>query len=76
MSNLLTTVGLCLDIIGVILLLNHDPGRGMSIRNSEGKEFLIPGGSQEERRTGPRKAALGGYLIIAGFLFQIVAQWV
>ncbi|MDO8272800.1 MAG: hypothetical protein Q7U82_12945 [Gammaproteobacteria bacterium] len=75
-SSILATVGLIIDIVGVVLVMKYDPGRPLAVRDSKGEEVLLPLGSSAERKVGARLFSWGAYLIVLGFLVQILSQWV
>lgn len=71
-ASTLTTVGLALDIIGVILLFRSLPSRVLRV----GKSGILEDGSESDNKLSDpiRYAALA--LIIVGFALQGIAVWV
>ncbi|WP_237133817.1 hypothetical protein [Pseudohongiella sp. O18] len=71
--TVLITIGLILDIVGVLIILKYDLGKPLPVKSSKGKDFKVRLGSASDQT--PWKKALAGWgiwLIGFGFVLQII----
>ncbi len=76
-SNLLNSIGLILDIVGVVMIWRYGLGEPLS---REGKTYLITGQIDESEKAKAkwfdRLSKTGLALILGGFLLQLVSNFV
>ena len=75
LSNIVASVGLVLDIVGVFLIWKFGLGCPLVVKSSEGKDIEVMSGKSEERVTFQRMDQAGFVLLILGFTLQIFAVW-
>ena len=76
-ADAIATLGLALDIIGVILIWKFDPGKRLSIPDSTGKYHMVSLGTGKEQAAAKlRLSGWGMFLITLGFFLQGVALWI
>lgn len=76
-ADILSTVGLGLDIVGVILIWAFSLGKPLSIPDSTGKEYSVSLGTSADKADWKKALAnLGLPLIMIGFILQLIAVWV
>ncbi len=76
-GDILATVGLVLDIIGVFFIWAFALGKPLSVPNSSGKEVPLSLGTDADRAEWKKALSnLGLPLILIGFVLQIIALWV
>jgi hypothetical protein len=76
-ADIVTTIGLALDIVGVFLLWKFELGKGVPFTDSNDVTHLVKLGRDSDRT--PIKmffARLGLPLIILGFVLQIAGVWI
>jgi hypothetical protein len=69
LSSNVNTVGLVLDIIGVIIIFRH----GIPPSIDEGHTEIMPKELEKKHR---KKSKLGIILILIGFLIQIISNYI
>ena len=72
--ELVASVGLFLDIIGVVLIWRYGLGQPLMVKNSDGKDVAVHLGRGDSFKLFRRMDRLGLALLIAGFALQILAN--
>jgi hypothetical protein len=72
----INSLGLVLDIVGVVLIWKFSLGRPLVIKNSKGEDFPVSLGKPESAALYNRLDHMGVWLILIGFGLQICSNWV
>ena len=69
------SLGLLLDIVGVLLIWKYGLGQPLEVKNSAGKVFNIALGSQSKFTLNKIMDRMGLILLVVGFSLQLVSNY-
>ena len=74
--QVLITIGLLLDMIGVVLIWKFGLGQPLYVKNSERKSIPVGLGKPKYRVFWVSLDRLGLLLLIVGFALQLIGNWI
>lgn len=72
----INSIGLLLDIVGVILVWKYGLGKPLFIKNSDDKDIPILLGDQTKAQSDHQLEMWGMGFILIGFVLQLLSNWV
>ena len=74
--EIVSSVGLFFDAVGVILIWKFSLGWGIKIKTEDGTAIQIPGGNRKKAPLYKILDYAGVVLLVIGFLLQIWSNWI
>jgi hypothetical protein len=74
--EVVNSIGLLLDIVGVVLIWIFGLGKSLYVLNSEGKPIEVGLGNPKSRVLYVSLDRLGLLVLIIGFTLQIISNWI
>ncbi len=74
--EVISSVGLFFDAVGVILIWKFNLGKGIEIKDADGTAYQIPGGNTKKAPLYKMLDYAGVILLVIGFLLQIWSNWI